>query len=95
MEQSDKKISNPGSYLIVWLALMLLTVLTVVVAESGLGKHGALVSVAIAFMKSGLILFFFMHLKDEKYLIKVMLLLAVFTVAVIIGLTFSDIWFRY
>ncbi len=95
MNQSDKKISNSGSYLIVWLALISLTVLTVAVAGSGLGKHGALVSVTIALIKSGLILFFFMRLKDEKYLIKVMLLLAVFTVAVIIGLTFSDIWFRY
>jgi len=84
-----------SSYIIVWLCLLALTALTVAVSGMELGMSGSLTSVIIATLKASLILLFFMHLKYERFLITAMLLLTVMTIAVIIGLTFFDIWYRY
>ncbi|RJQ20613.1 MAG: cytochrome-c oxidase [Nitrospiraceae bacterium] len=86
---------GPGLYFLVWLGLIALTALTVIAAGAGLGAYGALTSVSIALAKSVLILMFFMHLKYEKTLIRALLFLPVITIAVIIGLTFFDIGYRY
>jgi cytochrome c oxidase subunit 4 len=53
-----------------------------------------LVAIAIATVKSGIVVFFFMHLREEPWIVKVMLLLALLALALIILLTFSDILFR-
>jgi cytochrome c oxidase subunit 4 len=95
MNDNNKTITGYGTYIIVWICLLVLTAMTVAVSNLKLGKHGALASVIIATVKAGLILMFFMHLKYERFLIKAMLMLTIVTIAVIIGLTFFDIWFRY
>jgi cytochrome c oxidase subunit 4 len=88
---------TPGfrTYFLVWVALIVFTALTVIVSQAGLGTHGALSSVIIAFMKSMLILLFFMHLKQERLILKLLFFVPLATIAVIIGLTFFDIWYRY
>lgn len=90
-----EKTFGPGTYFLVWIALLIFTALTVVVSRTGFETYGALVSVTIAFMKSGLILLFFMHLKREKFILKALFFIPLATIAVIIGLTFFDIWYRY
>lgn len=83
------------SYFIVWASLLALTVMTVAVSGMNLGTAGALTSVIIATLKASLILVFFMHLRYESFLIVAMLLLTIMTIAIIIGLTFFDIGYRY
>ena len=95
MNEKDKNITGYRTYFIVWVCLLILTAATVAVSNLKLGKHGALTSIFIASVKAGLILLFFMHLKYERFLIKAMLLLTIMTIAVIVGLTFSDVWFRH
>jgi len=95
MNNKDENITGYKTYYIVWICLLVLTAMTVAVSNLELGKYGALISVFIASVKAGLILLFFMHLKYEGFLIRAMLLLTVMTIAVIIGLTFSDIWYRH
>ncbi len=95
MNGNDRNIVGFKTYFIVWICLMALTAITVTVASLGLGRYGSLTSVFIASLKATLILLFFMHLKYEKFLIMAMLLLTIFTIAVIIGLTFFDVGFRY
>jgi cytochrome c oxidase subunit 4 len=95
MNEKDKDIAGYRTYFIVWISLLILTAATVAVSNLKLGKHGALTSIIIASVKASLILMFFMHLKYERLLIKAMLMLTILTIAVIIGLTFFDIWFRY
>ena len=95
MNEKDKNLIGYRTYFIVWVCLLILTAATVAVSNLKLGKHGALTSIFIASVKAGLILLFFMHLKYERFLIKAMLLLTIITIAVIVGLTFSDVWFRY
>ena len=95
MNEKDKNIIGYRTYFIVWVCLLILTAATVAVSNLKLGKHGALTSIFIASVKAGLILMFFMHLKYERLLIKAMLLLTIMTIATIVGLTFSDVWYRH
>lgn len=94
MNEKDKNITGYRTYFIVWVCLLILTAATVAVSNLKLGKHGALTSIFIASVKAGLILLFFMHLKYERFLIKAMLMLTIATIAVIVGLTFFDVWYR-
>lgn len=82
------------TFVYVWIALIALTALTVTVAELHIGKASVLVPLLIASAKAGLVLWFFMHLKYEKQLFKVLLLVPIVTLTVIIGLTLFDIWYR-
>jgi len=82
------------TYVVVWLALLALTGITITVAGMHLGAFSMFTSLLIASLKASLVLWFFMHLKYEEKLFKLMLLIPVATLTVVIGLTFSDIWYR-
>jgi cytochrome c oxidase subunit IV len=88
---------GPGyrTYLGVYAALVALTILTVTTASLGLGRIAILVVLAIAGTKSVLVLLYFMHLRYEKrLLVKVLLPIVVITLAIFIGLTYTDILYR-
>jgi len=78
----------------VWLTLLTLTGLTVWVAHHNVGISHVWGSLAIACIKSGLVIAFFMHMKYEGRLLRWLLLLALATVAIFIGFTFFDVLYR-
>ena len=79
-------------YLYVWIALLVLTAITVTTASLSFGRAGILVVLAIAAVKSTLVLLFFMHLSTEKrLLLKILVPIAICTLAIFIGLTYMDI----
>jgi cytochrome c oxidase subunit 4 len=82
------------TYVYVWIALLLLLAATIAVAKVEFTKYGVLVNLLIASVKAGLVLFFFMHLKDEKWLLKAMLLMVIATLTAVIALFFADVLFR-
>ena len=86
---------NAKAYVFVWVCLLALTATTVAVAKLHLTNYAALASIAIATAKSGLVVAFFMHLRNEPLILKIMLSLALFALTLIVMLTFSDVWFRY
>lgn len=88
------KIVAPKTYIAVWALLILLTAVTVIVAQMELGRLSMLTALVIASLKATLVLLYFMHLLYERRLIKLMFLMPVMTLAIIIGLTFFDIWYR-
>ena len=94
MNEQEKHIVSTRTFVAVWLALLGLTAVTVTVAQQHLGAFSTLTAIAIASLKAGLVLWFFMHLKYEKRLLKLLLLVPIVTLAVIIGLTFIDVWYR-
>lgn len=94
MKESETHIVAPKTFLKVWLALLALTAITVTVAELRLGRFSMLTALVIASLKAGLVLWFFMHLKYESRLFKGLLLAPIVTLAVTIGMTFFDIWYR-
>jgi cytochrome c oxidase subunit 4 len=89
-----KMVSNK-TYMIVWLCLLALTVTTVAVAKLHLLKYTIIPAIAIATVKAGLVVNFFMHMKEEHWVLKVMLFVALFALTLIILLTFADTWYRY
>ncbi len=82
-------------YIFVWLGLLALTALTVTMADLDLGRISIVVVIAIAAVKSTLVLLFFMHLSTEKrLLLKLLVPIAICTLAIFIGLTYTDVLFR-
>jgi len=83
------------TYVWVWVGLMILTGMTVSMAGMNLGRLSILIVLAIAAVKSGLVLSYFMHLKYETGLLfKLMIPIVLAVLTVFIGLTFSDVAFR-
>ncbi|HTZ18026.1 MAG TPA: cytochrome C oxidase subunit IV family protein [Dissulfurispiraceae bacterium] len=83
------------TYVYVWIALLVFLGITIAVAKlSLLAQYSVIGSLLIASLKAGLVLVFFMHLKNEGWIVKGMLALAVGALTFIIVLTFSDVWFR-
>jgi cytochrome c oxidase subunit 4 len=82
------------TFIYVWIALIVLTATTITVAGLHLGRFSTLTALVIASIKASLVLWFFMHLKYEKRVFKILLLVPIATLTFIIGLTFFDIWYR-
>jgi cytochrome c oxidase subunit IV len=78
------------TYLIVFLCLIGLTVLTTGVAFLNLGPFNTPVALVIAFSKMLLVIFFFMHVRHSSGLVRVTLAAAFFWFALLIALTMSD-----
>lgn len=98
MEQEQNNAAQASvsarGYVPVWIALLALTGLSVAVAELHLGSISTLTALAVATVKAGLVLWFFMHLRHEGPLLRVLLLAPLATLGVILMLTFLDIWYR-
>jgi len=82
------------TYIFVWIALLLLTGLTIKAAQLRMGAWSMVANIAISSIKAGLVLWFFMHLKYEKLMFKLLLLVPIILVSIILGMTFFDIWYR-
>jgi cytochrome c oxidase subunit 4 len=100
--QEDDMTSNTAEHHVVsyrkltyvWLTLLVLTALTVGVTRLDLGGYKVLAALAIASLKSGLVITFFMHMKYEGRLLRWLLFLALVTLAIFIGFTFFDVLYR-
>ena len=83
------------TYVWVWVGLLILTGLTVSMAGMNLGRLSIAIVLAIAAIKSGLVLGYFMHLRYETGLLfKLMIPIVLAALTIFIGLTFTDIAFR-
>jgi cytochrome c oxidase subunit 4 len=83
------------TYVYTWLCLLALTATTVAVAKLHLTNYAVAAAIGIATAKAGLVVTFFMHLRQEPWILKIMLFLVLAALVLIIALTFSDVWFRY
>ena len=87
-------IPSYGTYVNVWIALMLLLAATIAVAKVEFSKYSVFVNLLIASIKAALVLLFFMHLKYERWLLKAMLFMVIATLTAVIALFFADVMFR-
>jgi cytochrome c oxidase subunit IV len=90
----DHHIMGFGTCFAVWGALLGLTALLVAVNSMGIGGWGLLATLFISPLKAGLIFYFFMHLKYESPLLKVMVFGVLATLVIFVGLMFTDYSFR-
>ncbi len=94
MEESKSHLVGTKTFIFVWIALLCLTGLTIKAAQMQMGEWSMVANIAIASVKASLVLWFFMHLKYEKRLFKLMFFIPLMTISIIITLTFVDIWYR-
>jgi cytochrome c oxidase subunit 4 len=94
MNDQSQHIVSYGKLAGIWLSLVALTALTVGITRLDLGGYKVLGALAIACLKSGLVIAFFMHMKYEGRLLRWLLFLALATLAIFIGLTFFDVLYR-
>ncbi len=87
-------IMGYGTLTAVWLGLLALTALTVWVSRHQVGIGHIWGSLAIAAVKGGLVIAFFMHMRYEGRLLRGLLFLALVTLAIFIGFTFFDVLYR-
>ena len=94
-EEKIHQIKN-RTYVRVWVALVLLTGVTVSMAGMNLGRMSIVAALIIAAFKSGLVLNYFMHLKYEEKLWFFRLIIpgTLALLILFIGLTFFDVAFR-
>lgn len=92
----EGRVTMPSFALLtgVWLLLLVATGLTVCASTLDLGRLNVWVALGIAATKCTLVLMFFMRLRYEPRFFSVMVLIAVLTLAVFIGLLFFDVSFR-
>ncbi len=86
---------SPRTYLVVFAALIALTITTVGVASVDLGPLNTIAALLIAAIKAMLVFLFFMHLRYSKPLLGLVLFGALLWLAILIGLTLSDFITRF
>ena len=87
---TEPHIVSPALYLLVWLALMVGTGLTVFAALEDFGVFNAVIALVIATTKAILVILFFMHVKYSGRHIALVILSGLFFLAVLLTLTLSD-----
>lgn len=80
--------------ILVWLALLLLLVLTFGVAHLSLGVGNVVAGLAIAMIKAGLVVMIFMGLRDATTLIRLASAAGIFWLVFMFALTLSDVLSR-
>ncbi len=96
MEKAKNDIHKTGygTYVLIWLILVGLTIATVTASGFNLGDFTLIIALLIAAIKSGFVINIFMHIKFEDKIFKVFLGLAFMTLLAVFVLTSFDVFFR-
>lgn len=78
----------------VWATLLALTAALVAANHYAPGNPGIVAAIVITPTKAALVLWYFMHLREEGRVVRLMILAAVATIVVFIGLLMLDYTFR-
>jgi len=91
----SEHIVQPRVYITIFLALMVGTTLTVLAAFYDFpGPLNAVVALTIAVLKATLVILYFMHVRYSGRLIWLVIAAALFWLAIMFSITFSDYWTR-
>ena len=83
-----------GTYVLVWLALIGLTAITVTAAGINLGSMALIAALIIATVKTTLVMNYFMHVKFDSLIFKIFIAVCVVIFLTMIILTFFDLIYR-
>ena len=86
----SEHIVSPKVYLIIFGCLMLFTFLTVTAAYKDLGQWNIVVALAIATVKATLVVLYFMHARYSPRRTHLVIICAIFWLAIMLALTLSD-----
>ena len=86
----EHHVASLGMYFGIFIALMVLTVLTVAASRIDIGVWNTPVAMMIAIVKAALVILFFMHVIQSSRLTWVVILSSIVWLGVLFVLTFSD-----
>ena len=77
-------------YITIFLALMVMTALTIVAAYVNLGAMNTVVALAIASFKATLVVLYFMHVISASRLTKLIVVTGLYFLAILLSMTMMD-----
>jgi cytochrome c oxidase subunit IV len=83
-------ITPARNYVLVFLALIVLTVTTVLVSKLELGEFNFVVAMTIAVIKASLVVWFFMHVNRSSSLTRLFVFAGLFWMAILLVFLLSD-----
>jgi cytochrome c oxidase subunit IV len=86
----SEHIVSPKIYVGIFASLMVLTAATVAAAYVNLGAFNIVVALAIATLKATLVVLYFMHARYSPKRTQLVIICAVFWLAIMLALTLSD-----
>jgi cytochrome c oxidase subunit IV len=86
----SEHIVSPKIYVGIFLSLMVLTAATVGAAYVNLGPFNIVIALAIATVKATLVVLYFMHARYSPKRTQLVIICAIFWLAVMLALTLSD-----
>lgn len=90
MSEHSEHIVSPAVYVIIFLALLIGTGLTVWAAFQNFGPFNIVIALGIASMKATLVVLYFMHARYSPRRTQLVIVCAVFWLAIMLALTLSD-----
>jgi cytochrome c oxidase subunit IV len=94
MSTEETHITDYRVYIRVLIGLLCLTFVTITVTWIDLAAWSVLIALLIASVKVGIVLTYFMHLKFESSLYRVLVIMVLVIFSMVILLTFFDYLFR-
>lgn len=88
-------VTSIPTYIVIFLALMVLTALTIWVAQINFGALNTIVALSIASLKAALVFLYFMHLRHSSRLTWVIVIVSFVTVGILFAMTYSDYFSRH
>jgi len=85
---------GPGRYVVIWMALLVFTITTVVTGHMDLGAANLPLAMVIATIKATLVVLFFMHLWDAEGINRLVFCVAIVFVIVLLLGVFGDLLTR-
>ncbi|MFZ4707510.1 MAG: cytochrome C oxidase subunit IV family protein [Bacteroidales bacterium] len=92
-EEKEHIVSYKNNFLVL-IALLCLTFLTVAITSVELGPWNVSAAMLIASLKVGIVLYYFMHLKFEHVILRIMVIMVVLVFTALIVITFFDYLYR-
>lgn len=89
-EHAEHHIVGPGTYIKVYVTLLIFTGITVAAAFVDLHIFNPILAVAIACIKAVIVILFFMHVIFQSKLIKMTVAAGFFTFLILITMTLTD-----
>ncbi|PYT98560.1 MAG: oxidase [Acidobacteria bacterium] len=88
--EHSEHIVSPKVYIVIFLALIVGTTLTVWAAFRNFGPFNIVIALGIATTKATLVVLYFMHARYSPKRTQLVIVCAVFWLAIMLGLTLSD-----
>lgn len=94
-EMREEHHSGPGKYVLIWVALMVLTVVTVLTGRMHFETGALALALVIASVKGALVALYFMHLAEHQGASRIVFVTSMLFVVLMLVFTLFDIGTRF